>query len=287
MERPLNPFGLLSTPFWDETQTRLAKSWAKDLATELNLPEFRVLSFCTEQDEQIAKLHNTNPKDDELLDFFFEEDVDKFTNEVKVSTNHSRCFEFPHEFPLDFLFISEPEGDKYYILFTQSDLFESSGSMIINIDEKTNLKLKAEKIETYKICNLWKKRTDDECRVFFPITKDNLLKCCMSKELSVRVCKDKRSPVAFEEFCDELIPCFQLFYNRVCDNSMYAERIEDLKQWLHNQYKKQLVDSINQSKKIEKETDSSIRQDDMKYYLKVAAAIGIGIALLITIGLLC
>ena len=151
----------------------------------------------------------------------FEKKIDKFTNEVRINIFRSREYWFPHKHPIDLLYISNPTEDRFYILYTGMHWMYPTGSIILNIDERTNIELKTDstdeflKGKTYDELRFWDKEEQEyrrEFRSYLYISKEDFLKCCHANHLSVRVSIDDSSPTTYEEECDELIPCFQMLF---------------------------------------------------------------------------
>lgn len=161
-----------------------------------------------------------------------EKEVDKFTNEVRINTFRSRTFAFPHKHPIDLLYISKPEGERFYVLYTGLHWMESTSSIIFNINENSNIILQTNYNDKYLgktyeefVLEDHHKNKNLEYRSYLPISKEDFLKCCHAEHLSIRVC-NYSSSIDYEEDCDELIPCFQMLYNQTSDNQIFTNNEE-------------------------------------------------------------
>lgn len=261
--------------------------------------------FTTEQDIKMAQIYKDDPfLENTSLDFLLEEEMDKYTNELRISTFRSRKFGFPYNHPIDLLYISKPEGERFYVLYTAESFIMHSGEIIININGKTNVKLSIDDEDP-----LLNGKTEEEfeynkyyyhihnhiptinyrCREFvsfLPISKEDFLKCCNAEHLGVRV-KEINSSINYESDCDDIIPFFQMLYNRVCDNTMFAENKE--------KWKKQILERIEETQPPYYKRDKNIvqekgnekeKENNKEKLLIVAACILIPIALTLLLVLL-
>lgn len=220
--------------------------WSK----KLNIPQLLVSMFRTKQDFKIAKIWNSDPYfNNTSLDFLLEEEMDKFTNELRITTFRSRAFRFPYKHPIDLLYISKPEGEQFYVLYTDEKSIRSSGKLIFNINGNTNVVLKTDEEDV-----LLKGKTEEdlfdgeETVSFLPISIEDFLKCCNANHLSVSV-RRTNSAIDYEDECDDIIPYFQMLYNKVCDSTMF---IENRKQEIKKLFKAQVCDEISHYNEIDK-----------------------------------
>lgn len=219
------------------------------------------------------------------MDFLLEEEMDKFTNELRISTFRSRTFCFPYEHPIDLLYISKPEGEQFYVLYTAEKGIRSSGKIIFNIDGKTNVELKTDMKDlllngkTEEVFDNYDDETPNEIVSFLPISKEDFLKCCNAKHLSVSV-RRTNSKVDYENECDEIIPYFQMLYNKVCDSTMFTEGWQ---QEIKKQFKAQVCNEISSCVQIDEEVEKEGKKEDLRYTLSIAIPILIGIVLAIVL----
>ena len=253
----------------------------QQLGKELQLPSSLVSDFKTEQDYKIAKIWKRDPSFEKTpLDFLFEEEMDKFTNELRISTFRSRSFKFPYSHPIDLLYISKPEGEQFYVLYTADYSMSSSGALIFNIDGRTNCNLSID----YDDIVLGGKTHEDAgalgCVSFLPISKKDFLKCCNAEHLTVRI-KSDSSLIDYESDCDEIIPYFQMLYNKVCDNTMFAENKETWKNQMQERFEKTVAQPINEKIKWDKEWE---KEYNTRRWVIIIG--GIVLALIIIIGMI-
>ena len=263
-----------------------AEGWEKYWSKKLNIPQFKVSDFITEQDFTIAKIWKKDPGlNNTSLDFLLEEEMDKFTNELRISTFRSRTFCFPYEHPIDLLYISKPEGEQFYVLYTAEKGIRSNGKIIFNIDGKTNVELKIDNKDllvngkTEVVFNNYDDKTPNEIVSFLPISKEDFLKCCNAKHLSVSV-RRTNSSVDYENECDEIIPYFQMLYNKVCDSTMFTEGWQ---QEIRKQFKTQVCNEISSCVQIDEEVEKEGKREDLRYTLSIAIPILIGIIVAIVL----
>lgn len=225
----------------------------------------------TEQDLLLNDIYQVGEFDHMPISFLFEKKIDKFKNEVRINIFRSRYFTFPYKHPIDLLYISNPNGEGLYVLFTGTDRIMSSGSLFINIDDRINIELKINdndellKGKTCDYLRLWDNEEQtyhSECRSYLHISKEDYLKCCNANHLSIKVCPSDCDSTAYEEDCDDLIPYFQILYNETCDGQMFALN------------KQEVLDSSASSlkKRSHKETQEFLkrRNDSTKETLLIA-----------------
>ena len=260
------------------------KGWEKYWSKELNIPQFIVSDFITEQDFTIAKIWKKDPEfNNTSLDFLFEEEMDKFSNELRINTFRSRTFGFPYEHPIDLMYISKPEGEHFYVLYTAEKGIRSSGKIIFNIDGKTNVELKTDKKDlllngkTEEVFDNYDDETPNEIVSFLPISKENFLKCCNAKHLSVSV-RRTNSTVDYEDDCDDILPYFQMLYNKVCDSTMFTEGWQ---QEIRKRFKTQVRDEISSCVQIYEEVEKESKKEELNYTLKIVLYILLGIGALV------
>lgn len=232
MEKPLSKKEFSTNSEFSDFQTEQDLLFSGKIGqTLINMGVLGVFSMEEDVKELIDNLCKEFP-----MNRFCEKEVDKFTNEVRINTFRSRTLAFPHNHPIDLLYISKPEGDRFYVLYTGSDWLYSTGTIIFNIDDRTNIELKIDsndeflKGKTNDELQFWDEKTQryrKEYRSYLSISKEDYLKCCHANHLSVRVCIDDSSPKAYEDDCDELIPCFQILYNETCDDQMFEKTKEE------------------------------------------------------------
>ena len=265
MEKPLSKQKIEKNCIFSGTQTE------QDLLLDESGPELTDPIF------------SDNPR---LPDSFtmFEKAIDKFTNEIRINIFRSREYWFPHKHPIDLLYISNPNGDRFYVLFTGSHWLYSTGSLIFNIDERTNIELKIDntdeflKGKTYDELRFWNKDEQayrKEYRTYLYISKEDYLKCCHANHLSVRVNINDSSPTSYEEECDELISCFQMLYNHTCDDTMFAENKQ---KWLvtFGDSLMKYFDTVEKKLENDKKKETEKKQDKTKEIL-IAVLIGLGV----------
>lgn len=200
-------------------------------------------------------------------------------------------------FPFDIMYKSTPKGEHYYVVYTTRILiYSTSGSVTINLNGNTNIKLKctfSEELE-FNEDEFWEKYEGDyeyfckkygkhSSRYFFEIKKEDLLKCCQASSISILVKKDDTNiENEYNDVGSEIQPIFKAIYNKTVDSSKFPESINDLKKWYMKKEKSSLEEGEILYEKYKKEQT----KDNLLYIgLPVAILIVGFIVILIFLGL--
>lgn len=265
----------------------------EELIEKLKKDDYYVMKDCvdfaTEQDFKIYQVWKEDPNFEKTsLDFLVEEEIDVFKNETRFSTFRSREFDFPYYYPINFLYISRPEGEQFYVQFVGSEEIAYNGSIIFNINGKTNVVLKIDDTdellegkssEEIRIDSFYEFYNDDkepDCDIGWhdeyvstlPISKEDFLKCCYAEHLKVRVNTDA-STIYWEGDCDELISIAQIFYNRVCDSSMFVENKDQWRIEIGKKFDEKLSKGLPQREANREASRAEDKKDTRKFVGRV------------------
>lgn len=155
--------------------------------------------------------------------------------------------------PIDIMFKSNQAEEQFYIVLTVGKfIWLGSGKLILNLNGNTNVVLETNystNIDSNELFDAFPKTIQMEDNVddflyelyqyigddyqlthyYFPISKDDFLKCCQTSTLAIQVKVDEHKVWRVWSDTEELsvsktlLPIFRTLYNKAIDNTMFKD----------------------------------------------------------------